>query len=127
MSVRWYCDNGIRNKFSSLPLENGPLTFEQKVLVKQNGQPTPDLYINYSSSSKTRTYNSAFNKNIYDKYKWICGCPVTNKLFCFVCILFRNEITAWTRNGVDDLKHIADRAKKHEKSSDNPGRCSGGS
>lgn len=102
-------------------LENGPLTFEQKVLVKQNGQPTPDLYINYSSSSKTRTYNRAFNKNIYDKYKWICGCPVTNKLFCFVCILFRNEITAWTRNGVDDLKHIADRAKKHEKSSDNPG------
>ena len=37
-------------------------------------------------------------------------------MFCFVCILFRNEITAWTRNGVDDLKHIADRAKKHENS-----------
>ena len=39
-------------------LENGPLTFEQKVLVKQNGRPTPDLDITYSSSSKTRTYNN---------------------------------------------------------------------
>ena len=54
-------------------LENGPLTFEQKVLVKQNGRPTPDLDITYLSSSKTRTYNRAFNKNIYDKYKLICG------------------------------------------------------
>lgn len=95
-------------------LQNKSLSFEQKLLIKQKGRPTPDLQINFASTSKTRTYNRVFNKNIYGKYDWMCGCSIANKLFCFVCLLFHKEITAWTKHGVNDLKHIAERAKKHE-------------
>ena len=63
------------------------LKHEDKILIKEKGRPTPDLHINYTSSSKTRSYNRVFNKNVYDKYKWLCGCSATNKLFCFVCYL----------------------------------------
>lgn len=92
------------------------MPFDQKCLIKQKGRPTPDLYINYESTSKTRTYKRVFNRNTYEKYQWMCGCSVTNKLLCFVCLIFNTEVTAWTKYGLDDLKHIADRAKKHENS-----------
>lgn len=63
-------------------LKNNPVPFDQKYLIKKKGRPT-DLYINYESTSKARTYNRVFNRNIYEKY----GCSVTNKLLCFVCFI----------------------------------------
>lgn len=99
-------------------LRSFPIPYEQKLLIKQKGRPTPDLEINFVTGSKTRTYNRVFNRNVYEKYEWMCGCPVTNKLFCFVCLLFRRTVSSWTKHGMNDLKHIADRAKKHEHSVD---------
>ena len=87
------------------------LSFEEKLLIKKKGRPIPDLQITYSSTSKTRTYNRVFNKNMYEKYEWMCGCSLTNKLFCFVCLLFKKEVSAWNKQGLNDLKHIAERAK----------------
>jgi hypothetical protein len=92
-------------------LQNSHIPYEVKVLIKQKGRPTPDVEIKFSSS-KSRTYNRVFNQNIYNKHEWMCGCPVINKLFCFVCLLLKKNASAWTKGGVDDLKHMAERAKK---------------
>ncbi|CAH0555386.1 unnamed protein product [Brassicogethes aeneus] len=88
-----------------------------KLLIKKKGRHNPDLRIHYTSAGKGRTYNRVFNRNIYEKYEWICGCSVTNKLFCFMCLIFKkNKLRAWNKHGLVDLKHIAERAKKHENS-----------
>lgn len=97
-------------------ISQSSLTFEDKILIKQNGRPMPTLEITQSSNCKTRVYKRLFNKSVYDKYEWLCGCEVTNKLFCFVCLLVKREQSAWTKGGIDDLKHLAERAKKHESS-----------
>jgi hypothetical protein len=103
-------------------LQNSHIPYEVKVLIKQKGRPTPDVEIKFSSS-KSRTYNRVFNQNIYNKHEWMCGCPVINKLFCFVCLLLKKNASAWTKGGVDDLKHMAERAKKHDGSVDHLSAC----
>ncbi|KAJ4437326.1 hypothetical protein ANN_17464 [Periplaneta americana] len=52
---------------------------------------------------------------IYEGNNWICACDVTNKLFCFPCLLFAKESDAsWVKTGVCDLSHLTQKIKKHE-------------
>lgn len=46
----------------------------------------------------------------------MAGCGETNKLFCFPCVLFGSEDKPWSKTGYGDLKHLSERAKKHENS-----------
>ncbi len=46
----------------------------------------------------------------------MCGCLVSNKIFCFIYFIFKKDISAWNKQGLSDLKHIAESAKKHENS-----------
>lgn len=101
----------------SFILENRPLDFEDKLTAKKLGRPTPVLDIKKTTTSKSRQFNRYFNVNVYDKFPWMCGCPERNKLFCFVCILSNSlQPSPWIQQGVDDLRHLQERAKKHEKS-----------
>ncbi|XP_031337552.1 uncharacterized protein LOC116166657 isoform X1 [Photinus pyralis] len=109
--------------YSVQNLLKAPLSFDEKLLVKKGGRPIPDLQISSTSASKTRTYRRVFNRNIYEKYEWMCGCSVTNKLFCFMCLIFKEEVSAWNTKGLDDLKHMAERAKKHENSVSHMNAC----
>lgn len=104
-------------------IKNRPLQLEVKIQIKQKGRPTPDLSISFTSSSRNRSYSRQFNRNIYDKYDWICGCPVGNKLYCFVCILIDKDTSVWVKGGVNDLKHLHDKAKKHESSVSHLNSC----
>jgi len=46
----------------------------------------------------------------------ICGCDVTNKLFCFPCVIFsRSNEISWSKLGIDDLCHLSAKIKSHEK------------
>ena len=46
----------------------------------------------------------------------LCGCDEKNSLFCFACLLFGGE-DPWTKFGMKDIKHLAERIRKHQASS----------
>lgn len=98
-------------------LEIKTWTYEDRIQIKNLGRPTPELNLSEVTKTKARNYQRNFNVNTYEKYAWICGCSVRNKLFCFVCILMGGEASAWTKSGVSDLKHLNERATKHSQSS----------
>ncbi|CAH1103534.1 unnamed protein product [Psylliodes chrysocephalus] len=90
-------------------------SLEEKLQIKELGRPIPDLKIEKQSGNGKKSRCRKFNKTIYDKNNWLCGCEETNKLFCFVCVLFGGDET-WSKKGTDDLVHIWDKMKSHEKS-----------
>ncbi|KAJ8948519.1 hypothetical protein NQ318_000059 [Aromia moschata] len=38
-------------------------------------------------------------KRVYDRFKWLCGCPKRTKLFCFICLVMGANQSAWTQKG----------------------------
>lgn len=109
MSMRKYTVDELKNiNFSTLKLED-------KIAIKNAGRPTPVLIINKETKCKDKIIRRTFNRDIYDRSYWICGCDVTNKLYCFPCILFnRSNEMNWYKHGVDDLGHLAGKIKVHE-------------
>ncbi|XP_069696985.1 zinc finger MYM-type protein 1-like isoform X1 [Periplaneta americana] len=107
------CDILTERKMNQVKyLKSKALTNEDRVLAKKLGPPRPELCINQVFKDRTRTYNRNFNKTVYEKWNWMCGCPLDNAVFCFPCILFGGE-NMWTKTGVKDLKHLLDKSKKH--------------
>lgn len=88
-------------------------TYEEKIKLKQNGRPLPDISIEKEGSSRGKQYKRQFNREVYSRNDWICGCNKKNALFCFPCILFGGD-KSWTQTGVTDLKHLSQKIKKHE-------------
>jgi len=38
-----------------------------------------------------------FNPKVYEKYSWLCGSSITNKLYCWPCLLFlKKESSVWS-------------------------------
>lgn len=99
-------------------LEHRPLSFDEKVEIKKLGRPTPDLQIKSTVVCKTREFNRYFKRETtYNRFPWLCGCPDTKKFFCFVCLLSNDlKPSPWIQPGVDDLRHLNDRAIKHSNS-----------
>jgi hypothetical protein len=96
-------------------LNFGVLTMGTKIELIQSGRPVPNLNI----AQEQRPYKNKcaftrrFDKSVYKKMPWICGCEETNAFFCFVCLLFGGD-DKWTREGVCDLKNLSTQVKKHE-------------
>ena len=91
-------------------------TLQEKIEIKSLGRPVPDLAIDQTGKcSKDRSFRRHFKRDIYNTYSWICGCNIRNKLFCFPCLLFGSN-DSWSKNGVSDLGHIHEYAKKHSAS-----------
>lgn len=103
------------NQISILKNSFGGFSLEKKLQIKELGRPLPDLKIEKQSGNGQKLRCRKFNKIIYDKNSWLCGCEQTNKLFCFVCVLFGGDET-WSNKGTDDLAHIWEKLKSHEKS-----------
>ena len=66
--------------------------------------------------NKDKEVTRKFNIDTYNRNEWICGCEITNSLFCFPCLLFgiSDAERAWTKTGVTDLAHLSQKIKKHE-------------
>lgn len=111
MSTREHAtvSNLINKKFSCR-------TIEERLAIKELGRPQPDLDISQSTTSQKRVFKRVFNRNVYDKNEWLCGCEVRNAFFCFPCLLFSSVEDAWTKGGVKDLGHLSQKVKKHESS-----------
>lgn len=91
-------------------------TYEEKLELKKQGRPMPDINIEVSGVSRGRTYKRRCNRVvIYSKNDWICACNRKNALFCFPCLLYGGE-TLWTETGVTGLMHLSERMKTHERS-----------
>jgi hypothetical protein len=88
------------------------LSIDEKLEIKRNGGPKPELIIECSSKNRGKTYVRKFNMNIYSKYKWMCGCEIKNRVFCFTCILYGGDLH-WTNSGINDLVHLSEKAKFH--------------
>lgn len=92
------------------------LSFEQKLTIKNNGRPLPELKDLKTKYKKGKSeYFRNFNPALYIKNEWLCGCEIKQALFCFPCLLFGGE-TAWTKIGVTDLQHLNAKIVKHENS-----------
>ena len=89
-------------------LQFSSLSLEKKIEVKHAGRPTPQLNIVQVTKSKNRDFKREFKCDIYDKNAWICGCEVTNRLYCFPCLWFGKQggESSWVNYGVCDLAHL---------------------
>lgn len=92
------------------------LHYQQQLIIKERGRPMPDLNIEVSGKSRGKTYTRKFNKDMYLRNQWICGCSEKNAFFCFPCALFGadKEEKLWRETGVRDLVHLSEKIKKHE-------------
>ena len=90
-------------------------TYEEKINLKAKGRPLPDIFLEVQGSSRGKVYKRQFNRDIYTRNKWICGCNRKNALFCFPCVLFNGD-KSWAVVGITDLVHLSEKIKKHENS-----------
>lgn len=111
------------NSISNIIKCNFPsLSLEDKLKIKGLGRPLPDLKLTQVSErrAQNRSFTRHFSRDIYNKNNWICGCEVTNMLYCFPCVLFYNPTSGmdsnWARSGVKDLHHLPEKIRKHESS-----------
>jgi len=95
-------------KYLQLPLA-------EKLNIKQKGRHCPNVIIESAASSKGKKYSRKFNRDLYEKHKWLTGCCDTNALYCFPCLLYGGE-SVWTKVGFRDLNHLQRSIKLHESS-----------
>ncbi|XP_031335766.1 zinc finger MYM-type protein 1 isoform X2 [Photinus pyralis] len=95
---------------------------EEKIELKAKGRPLPDIIIEKTGVSRGKSYTRKFNRDIYLKNEWICGCNKRNALYCFPCLLFGGD-KAWTEKGVTDLEHLSSKIKRHENSKSHLHNC----
>lgn len=98
-----------------LQINFGILTLEEKVKIKEKGRLTPKLIISQKAVSKGKSYFRHFNDEMYNRFKWMCGCSEKNKFFCFPCLLFGGD-AAWTKEGTNNLKRLNEKCTKHASS-----------
>ncbi|KAJ8962114.1 hypothetical protein NQ318_018071 [Aromia moschata] len=89
-------------------LTNKDIRNEIRTEIKRLGRPIPDLIISKTDVGKSRNYLRNLNSSVYDRFKWLCGCPKRNKLFCFIWLVMGGNRSAWTQEGcVEKGKHKA--------------------
>lgn len=92
---------------------NNCLDFEKRLECKEVGRPMPELTLIQVTQDKNKSVNRYFKKTMYDLCDFICGCKDKNMFFCFPCLLFSSLNDVWCKTGVNDLKHLKEKIKKH--------------
>ncbi|KAJ8951274.1 hypothetical protein NQ318_008177 [Aromia moschata] len=85
-------------------LTNKDITYEIRTEIKRLGRPIPDLIISKTDVRKSRNYSRNFNSSVYERFKWLRGCPKRNKLFCFICLVMSGNQSAWAQEGYIDTR-----------------------
>lgn len=86
------------------------MSLEEKLEVKKAGAHHPnDIHI----TQKDKRQNRSFCVTWFQRKDWLTASLAKKSLFCFPCLLFGGD-TAWTQQGIVDLKHLSDKIKKHE-------------
>ncbi|XP_040198165.1 acidic leucine-rich nuclear phosphoprotein 32 family member A isoform X1 [Rana temporaria] len=89
---------------------------EEKMRIMELGPHQPKLKIQQRSSDRGRVCARSFSTTSYSKWRWLAGCEVTRAFYCFPCLLIQSPGTdaLWISTGVCDLKHLAEKCKRHE-------------
>ena len=98
----------LKRSFSSRGLQ------DQREMIEK-GRPTPDLAI----TQKNKSFTRRFHLREYEATKWLAGSAVTNRLYCWPCLLFNPVAVGslrWTKEGYSDLKNIKSAIAKHQTS-----------
>ncbi|KAJ8949352.1 hypothetical protein NQ318_012015 [Aromia moschata] len=70
-------------------LTNKDITYEIRTEIKRLERPIPDWIISKTDVGKSRNYLRNFNSSVYDRFKWLCGCPKKKQTVLFY--LFSDE------------------------------------
>jgi len=49
----------------------------------------------------------------YTKFNWLTGSVERNILYCYICVLFREE-NEWSINGIPNIKNLVRKVGKHQ-------------
>ena len=93
-------------------LEQDPLkmTYDELIVLKERGRDTP--VFKFGGKRQCRLNEQ------YDKWKWMCGSSELKSLFCFPCLVFKQNKKAisWTKYGYKDVANLGQSAAKHARS-----------
>jgi hypothetical protein len=92
-----------------LKISFSSLTFIQKSEIIKAGRST--VHLNLHTAKKT--YVRHFHNNLYDKYSFLTGSCQLNKLYCWPCMLFATDKSAWNYSGISDLNNLTNSVVKH--------------
>ena len=89
----------------------------EKKLIKATGPQKPTLQICSQGRQNYRHFSSTW----YDKYEWLTGCSMRNKLFCFYCLCFTPSGSSscadtFSKSGYSDMKNLSRALKRHAES-----------
>ncbi|XP_058865016.1 uncharacterized protein LOC117964775 isoform X1 [Acipenser ruthenus] len=84
---------------------------ERRAIVKQ-GRLTPALEIVKKDGRRTRQFQPSW----YGVHKWLTGSAVTNKLYCWPCLLLSTKKHIWANEGYCDWKNLSRSASLHRSS-----------
>lgn len=62
------------------------------ISIYHGGRPIPYLKVTQTSKDKCKSVHRYFRNSLYKPCDWIYGCDVTNVLYCFVYLLFLNDL-----------------------------------
>lgn len=90
----------LAHPFSSMSLE-------EKMEVKRLGTHRPnDVEITQKDKRQNRKF--CVRPIWFQRKDWLTASVAKHSLFCFPCLLFGGD-TAWTQQGIVDLKHLSDK------------------
>ncbi|KAL1281285.1 hypothetical protein QQF64_000088 [Cirrhinus molitorella] len=100
----------LAKPFESVPYEE-----------KQQGRSTPKIDL----VQKIGKNNRSFQLSWYDKVSWLTGSAVTNKMYCWPCLLMKpsHGCVVWSKVGFGDLSNFDRAYKRHEKSNEHVSAC----
>ncbi|MGH0150919.1 UNVERIFIED_CONTAM: hypothetical protein FKN15_028710 [Acipenser sinensis] len=85
---------------------------EERRSIIKNGRLTPALEILKKDGRLTRQFQPSW----YGVYKWLTGSAVTNKLYCWPCLLLSTKKHNWANGGYCDWKNLSRSAFLHRSS-----------
>ncbi|XP_076061432.1 zinc finger MYM-type protein 1-like [Oratosquilla oratoria] len=95
-----------------LDIKNRPFgarNISEKREIIRAGRPTPSL--------KTKVGTRTFQIKWYEQIDWLCASSITEKLYCWPCLLFQPKANqSWTDGGYNNYKNILSDCKYHSKS-----------
>ncbi|XP_076057610.1 zinc finger MYM-type protein 1-like [Oratosquilla oratoria] len=95
-----------------LDIKNRPFgarNIAEKREIIRAGRPTPSL--------KTKVGTRTFQIKWYEQIDWLCASSITEKLYCWPCLLFQPKANqSWTDGGYNNYKNILSDCKYHSKS-----------
>ena len=100
----------LKNPFSSR-------LYDEKCDIVKRGKPKPDLKdLTNACRIGTKSVTRKFSSSRFDELPWLSGCDISNKLYCWLCVLFNSDSSVWNKEGYSDLTDMTAAAQRHEKS-----------